>query len=154
MGRRFRHRGVNSVQERDHREGRIGSGEKRLFDRPSGAGGGRVSQASSQDVSPTRATIGLEVPNASYVQPTVRIIEVPTMRGTVPIQHSFRWYEHSVPPPNAAEPVILVAEPLPLGRYLCAELLRCLHCDQRRELVEGLATTSLTSLRIEARIVQ
>ena len=55
---------------------------------------------------------------------------------------------------TATQPVILVAEPLPLGRYLHAELLRCLHGDQRRELVKGLATISLTFLRIEARTVQ
>jgi hypothetical protein len=36
---------------------------------------------------------------------------------------------------------------------LATEMEEC-RCDQRRELVEGLATSSLTSLRIEARTVQ
>jgi hypothetical protein len=76
------------------------------------------------------------------------------LKSTVVTDRGPNSAESRVPPPNATQPVILVAEPLPLGRYLHAQLLRCLHGDQRRELVEGLATSSLTSLRIEARTVQ
>lgn len=102
----------------------------------------------------TTAMVGLEVPTSSPTAPTVRILEVPVMHGTVPIQHAFRTYEHGIKAPNPAEPLILVAEAVPLGRYLHAELIRCLHGDANRAFVSGLADSSLTTLRVEARTIQ
>jgi len=102
----------------------------------------------------TTAMVGLEVPTSSPTVPTVRILEVPIMHGTVPIQRAFRTYEHRVKAPNPAEPLILVAEAVPLGRYLHAELIRCLHGDTSTTFVSGLADSSLTTLRVQARTIQ
>jgi len=102
----------------------------------------------------TTAMVGLEVPTSSSTTPTVRILEVPTMHGTVPIQHTFRTYEHRIQAPNPTEPLILLGEPVPLARYLYAELIRCLHGDTNRAFVSGLADSSLTALRAEARTIE
>lgn len=76
------------------------------------------------------------------------------MHGTVPIQRTFRTYEHRIKAPDPTEPLILVGEPVPLGRYLYAELIRCLHGDTNRAFISGLADSSLTALRVEARAIE
>ena len=99
----------------------------------------------------TRDILALEVPSMAGVSPTVRVIEIPMLQGTVPIQHSFREYEQFFAPKAPSQVPLLLGPALPLARYLHTELLRCLPGDADERFVRGLSDSSLTSLRIEAR---
>ena len=101
----------------------------------------------------TKATIGFEVPTAAGVPPTVRIVEIPALFGGVVVQSSFRRYEDSFRAKTSGEPPALLGPALPLGRYLYAEVLRCLHGDSDERLIKRLAHSSLATLRVEARAI-
>lgn len=101
----------------------------------------------------TTAIVGLEVPIAFLRRPQSASLRCPSCM--VPYRYSVhsRPIEHRIKPPDPAEPLVLVADAVPLGRYLHAELIRCLHGDTDRTFVSGLADSSLTSLRVEARTI-
>jgi hypothetical protein len=100
----------------------------------------------------TDATVGLEVPNETGTSPAIRIVELPTMfQGTIPVRKSFRRLEFSIDPPTREEPPVYLSDAIPIGRYLYAELLRCLHGDTNERFIRGLEDSSLTYLMVEAR---
>ena len=104
-----------------------------------------------QAVKMSRATsdlIGLEVPTTNEVQPTVRIIDVPKLHGNIPI-YSFDSFllrhEHTITASNAGPPVALTKH-IPLGQYIYARLLRCIHGDIRPNFVQAVSDSKLTKL--------
>ena len=100
----------------------------------------------------TDATVGLEVPKEVGTAPAIRIVEVPNMfQGTIPIRKSFRRLEFSIDPLTDQEPPVYLSDVIPIGRYLYAELLRCLHGDTNERFVRGLEDSSLSYLKVEAR---
>jgi hypothetical protein len=96
----------------------------------------------------TTELIGLEMPVAVGIQPRVRILEVPTLYQGIPIQHSFRQYPTRISAHDHISPPLLIGEDMSLGRYFHAELIRCLHGNNRAGFVEAIQDSSQTRLGI------
>lgn len=100
----------------------------------------------------TKAIIGLEVPEVTGVPPMVRVVDVPTMFGQVPVStNPYLDFDYTLFPSSSGDLRVYMGKALPLGQYLYAQLLRCLHGDTNERLIRGLDSSSLDSLRIEAR---
>jgi hypothetical protein len=96
----------------------------------------------------TEAIVGLEVPETAGALPMIRILEVPMLYGTAPIQRYFRKYVARIQSDNLREPPLLLGEPLQIGRYLYTELIRCMHGDADTNFVHDVEDSSLSSLKI------
>jgi hypothetical protein len=100
----------------------------------------------------TDATVGLEVPKEASASPMIRIVQVPNMfQATIPIWKSFRRLEFSINSPTHQEPPVYLSHAIPIGVYIYAELLRCLHGDTNERFIRGLEDSSLTYLMVETR---
>ena len=99
----------------------------------------------------TRATIGFEVPTAAGAPPMIRIVEAAQPFHNAWSRTSLRKYEEKISATNVSEPPVYLGTALPLGRYLYAELLRCLHGDNDIRLLHALTASSLPVLHVNAR---
>jgi hypothetical protein len=99
----------------------------------------------------TNALIGLEVPNEPSRTPLVRIVESANLRHGIPFRRTFRRLDFTIHPPTNDAPPAYLGDPLPIGRYIYAELLRCLHGDTDELLIRGLEDSDLSYLLVEAR---
>jgi hypothetical protein len=99
----------------------------------------------------TDAIVGLEVPEEIGGSPVIRIVEAANMFQGIPIRKSFRRLDFSIDPLVPREPPVYLSDVIPIGRYIYAELLRCLHGDTNERFIRGLEDSSLTYLMVEAR---
>lgn len=99
----------------------------------------------------TNALIGLEVPNEPFRAPVVRIVESANLREGIPFRRTFRRLDFTINPPTIDAPPVYLGDPLPIGRYIYAELLRCLHGDTDERLIHGLEDSDLSYLLVETR---
>jgi hypothetical protein len=102
----------------------------------------------------THATVGLEVPTRTGIGPSVRMVEESHVFGdgwAVQSTGNNGKYEVALAPKVSGEPAVLVWPAMPLEEYIYSRMLKCLHGDRNEGLLKGLASSSLTALRIEAR---
>lgn len=99
----------------------------------------------------TQAMVGLEVPVETGQEPRVRVLEMSPLFGETWAAQSAltRSYESRIFSNLTGEPPLLVGSALSLDQYLYAELLRCIHGDQRRDFIEGVSKSSLATLHID-----
>lgn len=99
----------------------------------------------------TNALIGLEVPNEPFRTPLVRIVESANLRQGIPFRRTFRRLDFTIHPPTIEASPVYMGDLVPLGRYIYAELLHCLHGDTDERLIHGLEDSNLSYLLVEAR---